>query len=121
MSVQKNNSDFKAMNAAELKKYLQDRGVSVSGYLKPSFVEIASAVERRVLLKAGPRPSGPRPTARHGPAARRPEGPAARDGPAARRPGGPVARRPTQFCCLTVNPRACSDLMIGFGRANERR
>ena len=30
-----------------------------------------------VFLKAGPRPSGPRPTARHGPAARRPEGPAA--------------------------------------------
>ena len=34
-----------------LKKYLQDRGVSVSGYLKPSLVEfeIASAVERMVL------------------------------------------------------------------------
>ena len=45
MSVQKNNSDFKAMNVAELKKYSQDRGVSVSGYLKPSLVEIASAVE----------------------------------------------------------------------------
>ena len=49
MSVQKNSSDFKAMNVAELKKYLQDRGVSVSGYLKPSLVEIASAVERMVL------------------------------------------------------------------------
>lgn len=49
MSVQKNNSDFKAMNVAELKKYLQDRGVSVSGYLKPSLVEIASAVERMGL------------------------------------------------------------------------
>lgn len=34
---------------AELKKYLQDRGVSVSGYLKPSLVEIASAVERMGL------------------------------------------------------------------------
>ena len=47
--MQKNSSDFKAMNVAELKKYLQDRGVSVSGYLKPSLVEIASAVERMVL------------------------------------------------------------------------
>ena len=49
MSVRKNTSDFKAMNVAELKKYLQDRGVSVSGYLKPSLEEIASAVERMVL------------------------------------------------------------------------
>ena len=49
MSMQKNNSDFKAMNAAELKKYLQDCGVSVSGYLKPSLEEIAIAVERMVL------------------------------------------------------------------------
>ena len=49
MSVQKNSSDFKAMNVAELKKYLQDRGISVSGYLKPSLVEIASAVKRMVL------------------------------------------------------------------------
>ena len=49
MSLQKNSSDFKAMNVAELKKYLRDRGVSVSGYLKPSLVEIASAVERMVL------------------------------------------------------------------------
>ena len=37
------------MNVAELKKYLQERGVSVSGYLKTSLVEIASAVERMVL------------------------------------------------------------------------
>ena len=34
---------------AELKKYLQERGVSVSGYLKTSLVEIACAVERMVL------------------------------------------------------------------------
>ena len=46
----------------------------------------------RVLLKAGPRPSGPRPTARDGPVARGPEGPSARDGPAARRPSSPVAQ-----------------------------
>ena len=37
------------MNVAELKKYLQERGVSVSGYLKTSLVEIADAVERMVL------------------------------------------------------------------------
>ena len=49
MSMQKNNIDFKAMNVVELKKYLQDRGISVSGYLKPSLVEITSAVERIVL------------------------------------------------------------------------
>ena len=30
-------------------KYLQERGVSVSGYLKTSLVEIASTVERMVL------------------------------------------------------------------------
>ena len=41
------------MKVAELKKiyiYLQDCRISVSGYLKPSLVEIASAVERMVLL-----------------------------------------------------------------------
>ena len=32
-----------------LKKYLKERGVSVSGYLKTSPVEIASAVERMAL------------------------------------------------------------------------
>ena len=37
------------MNVAELKQFLQERGVSVSGYLKTSLVEIASAVERMVL------------------------------------------------------------------------
>ena len=37
------------MNVAELKIYLQERGVSVSGYLKTSLVEIAPAVERMVL------------------------------------------------------------------------
>jgi len=37
------------MNVAELKKYLQEQGVSVSGYLKTSLVEITSAVERMVL------------------------------------------------------------------------
>ena len=37
------------MNVAELKKYLQERGVLVSGYLKTLLVEIASAVQRMVL------------------------------------------------------------------------
>ena len=37
------------MNVAELTKYLQEQGVSVSGYLKTSLVEITSAVERMVL------------------------------------------------------------------------
>ena len=49
MSMQKNSSDFKTMNVAELKKYLQDHGVSVCGYLKPLPVEITSAVESMVL------------------------------------------------------------------------
>ena len=37
------------MNVADLKKYLQERGVSVSGYLKFSLVEIAAAVKKMVL------------------------------------------------------------------------
>ena len=49
MGEKKNKSDFNAMNVAELRKYLQERGVSVSGYLKTSLVEIASAVEGIVL------------------------------------------------------------------------
>ena len=40
-----NAEEQQPMNVAELKKYLQDHGVLVSGYLKPSLVEIASAVE----------------------------------------------------------------------------
>ena len=49
MSKLKDKTDFNAMNVAELKKYLQERGVSVNGYLKTSLVEIAAAVERMVL------------------------------------------------------------------------
>ena len=49
----------------------------------------------RVLLKAGPRPSGPRPAARHG--------------LAARGPGGPVLIFHSVFCAV-VNPSACTDL-----------
>jgi hypothetical protein len=32
------NTNFKAMNLAAKKKYLQERGVSVNGYLKPGLV-----------------------------------------------------------------------------------
>jgi len=62
--------------------------------------------KRWVLLKAGPRPSGPRRLS--GPAARRPSGPrpTARDGPAARWPSPDFP----QFFCPAVNPRACTDL-----------
>ena len=49
MSKQKDKTDFNAMNVADLKKYLLERGVSVSGYLKTSLVEIAAAVQRMVL------------------------------------------------------------------------
>lgn len=35
----KSKADFNAMSVAELKKYLQERGISVSGYLKTSLVE----------------------------------------------------------------------------------
>ena len=45
-------SDFNDMNLEEHKKYLQECGVSVSGYLKTLLVEIAeiaSAVKRMVL------------------------------------------------------------------------
>lgn len=35
----KSKADFNAMSVAELKKYLQERGISASGYLKTSLVE----------------------------------------------------------------------------------
>ena len=37
------------MTVAELKKYLQMRGVTVNGYLKPTLLEIAQAVEKMML------------------------------------------------------------------------
>ena len=37
------------MNVSAIKKYLQERGVTVNGYLKPALVEIASAVEKMML------------------------------------------------------------------------
>ena len=49
MTDHKSKADFNAMSVAELKKYLQERGISASGYLKTSLVEITSAVEKMVL------------------------------------------------------------------------
>ena len=43
------NTNFKAMNVVAIKKYLQERGVSVNGYLKPGLVELAVAVEKMML------------------------------------------------------------------------
>ena len=42
--------DLNAMNVVKPEKYMQKRGLSGNGYLKTSFVEIASAVEKMVLL-----------------------------------------------------------------------
>ena len=41
--------DFNALKVVKAEKYMQKRGLSESGYLKTSFVEIASAVEKFVL------------------------------------------------------------------------
>ena len=49
MADHKSKADFSAMSVAELKKYLQERGISASGYLKTSLVAIASVVEKMVL------------------------------------------------------------------------
>lgn len=39
----------KNMNQAELKVYLQLRGIPINGYLKPALVKIANAVEMMML------------------------------------------------------------------------
>lgn len=51
MSESNRKAMFKSMNvgAIIIKKYLQERGVTVNGYLKPALVEIASAVEKMML------------------------------------------------------------------------
>ena len=49
MSESSNKEKFQSMNVTAIKKYLQERGVSVNGYLKPALVEIASAVEKMML------------------------------------------------------------------------
>ena len=40
---------FGNMSVAELKVYLQERGVTVNGYLKPALITIATAVEKMML------------------------------------------------------------------------
>ena len=47
MSTQ--NKKIKDMTMLELKEYLQARGVTVTGYLKPALVEIANAVQKMML------------------------------------------------------------------------
>ena len=49
MSESNRKTMFKSMNVGAIKKYLQERGVTVNGHLKPALVEIASAVEKMVL------------------------------------------------------------------------
>ena len=40
---------FASMTVAGLKKYLQERGVTVHGYLKPALIAIATAVDKMML------------------------------------------------------------------------
>ncbi len=50
MSTEESQSKiFKNMSVSQLKEYLQNRGVSVHGYLKPALVEIAIAVNKMML------------------------------------------------------------------------
>ena len=46
MVERKIRTDFKAMNVAELKNYLQEQGISASRYLKTSSLEITFTVEK---------------------------------------------------------------------------
>ena len=51
-STQPNENKIKtlsSMTVAELKKYLQMRGVTVNGYLKPALLEIAQVVQKMML------------------------------------------------------------------------
>ena len=51
-STQPNKNKIKtlsSMTVPELKKYLQMRGVTVNGYLKPGLLGIAQAVEKMML------------------------------------------------------------------------
>ena len=40
---------FENMSVSDLKTYLHERGVSVNGYLEPTLIEIANAVEKMML------------------------------------------------------------------------
>ena len=41
--------DFKNISVIQLKEYLQNRGFSLSGYIKPALVKIATAVNKMML------------------------------------------------------------------------
>jgi hypothetical protein len=47
--VEKKIKSVSNMTVTELKQYLQMRGVTVNGYLKPNLIEIAQAVEKMIL------------------------------------------------------------------------
>ena len=74
--------------------------IGLSGVHIQGRIGLVIPTKYRVLLKAGPWPSGPPQPI--GPAARRPSGPR----PTARE-GSPDF---PQFVCPAVNPRACTDL-----------
>ncbi|CAB4042103.1 Hypothetical predicted protein, partial [Paramuricea clavata] len=48
-SEESRSKSINKMSVTELKEYLANRGVSVSGYLKPALVEIATAVNKMML------------------------------------------------------------------------
>ena len=82
--------------------------VKLTSFIMTAFFRLShvfcvfSAIMKGVLLKAGPQPSGLRPTAPYS-------------------PGGPVAWWPSpdfpQFFCPAVNPRMQAQICLGFGRA----
>ena len=43
------HKNFKEMCLSDLKEYLQARGVTVTGHLKPALVEIATSVEKMII------------------------------------------------------------------------
>ena len=53
MTKEPESEKFSSMNVAGLKKYLEKRGVTVHGYLKPALIAIATAVNK-IMLKIDP-------------------------------------------------------------------
>ena len=49
MTKKPESERFSSMNVAGLKKYLQKRGVTVHGYLKPGLIAIITAVNKMML------------------------------------------------------------------------
>ena len=49
MTKEPESERFSSMNVAGLKKYLQKRGVTVHGYLKPALIAIDTAVNKMML------------------------------------------------------------------------